>query len=297
MSRKCLGNKDISKSSVVMATEATKILIAVFGVTSAEKEAISRDWNLKNSLQVAALPAVLYAIQNLMCQYAYQLLDSMTFNVINQTKTLSAALWLYFILNKPQSMMQIFALFLLLTAAVIINVPMGGEKALKVENMADYQLGLSLALGASMLSGLSAALTQKALTNATPRPALFFSAELATYGILFLIVSLIFNEEGSRVLQNGIYKGWDAKALIPVLTNAFGGIIVGLVTKYAGGVRKGFALIAGMVLTGFVQWSIEGKELQINSWIAVGLVSLSIYLHSAYPTKPVLPPKSDKKEL
>lgn len=27
---------------------------------------------------------------------------------------------------------------------------------------------------------------------------------------------------------------------------AFGGLVVGLVTKYAGGVVKGFALIAGM---------------------------------------------------
>ena len=275
----------------------TKIIIAIFGVTAAEKQVISRDWNIKNSLQVAALPAILYAIQNVMVQHAYLHLDSMTFNLLNQTKTLSAALWLYFILNKPQSLVQIFALVLLLAAAVLLNVPMGSGAVTKVEFSTDYQLGVSLVLGASMLSGLSAALTQKALTNSTPRPPLFFSAELAAYGILFLLVSSFFSEDGSKVFYDGILKGWNGKALIPVLVNAGGGIVVGLVTKYAGGVRKGFALIAGIIITGFVQWAFEGKELQTNSWIAVGLVSLSIYLHASYPAKSTILPRSDKKEL
>ena len=58
---------------------------------------------------------------------------------------------------------------------------------------------------------------------------------------------------------------------------------MGFVTKYAGGVLKGFALIAGIILTGFVQWAFEGKPLGANTWIAVVLVSVSIYLHSNYP--------------
>ena len=74
---RCL-NKDLSKSSMVMATEVTKIIIAIFGVTKEEKQVIKRDWSLKNSLQVAALPAILYAMQNVMVQYAYLLLDGMT---------------------------------------------------------------------------------------------------------------------------------------------------------------------------------------------------------------------------
>jgi hypothetical protein len=37
---------------------------------------------------VAALPATLYAIQNVFVQYGYVLLDSMSFNLLNQTKVL-----------------------------------------------------------------------------------------------------------------------------------------------------------------------------------------------------------------
>ena len=42
---------------------------------------------------------------------------------------------------------------------------------------------------------------------------------------------------------------------------AMGGLVVGLVTKYAGGVVKGFALIAGIIITGVAQWLVDGKPL------------------------------------
>lgn len=161
----------------------------------------------------------------------------------------------------------------------------------------NYQLGVAMVIGASMLSGFSSALTQRALVGARPRHPLFFSAELALYGIVFLVANACFSRDGFKLLTGGFFTGWTPYTLIPVFTNvwpyrivflinslqALGGLIVGFVTKYAGGVLKGFALIAGIILTGFVQWAFEGKPLGANTWIAVVLVSVSIYLHSNYP--------------
>lgn len=79
----------VSRSSVVIATELAKIVIAaitIFGGPSVELEKIKESWSVGNSLRIAALPATLYAIQNLFVQYGYVLLDSMTFNLLNQTK-------------------------------------------------------------------------------------------------------------------------------------------------------------------------------------------------------------------
>lgn len=217
------------------------------------------------------------------------------------TQTLSAALWLFLIMDKRQSLIQIGALVLLLAAAVVLNLPLESsatsEAAMKTaESLGDYQMGVALVIGASMLSGISAALTQRALT--TGRHALFFSAELAVYGILFLVAHLATTPESTALLQQGINKGWNMKTVIPVVTNAFGGVVVGLVTKYAGGVVKGFALIAGIIITGFAQWLLDGKKLEINTWIAVVLVSASIYLHSSYPYRKLVNSKLDgKKEL
>lgn len=79
----------VSKTSVVIATEITKIFIAILSLLSgprAELVRIRETWTLSDSLKVAALPATLYAIQNLLVQYGYIFLDSMTFNLLNQTK-------------------------------------------------------------------------------------------------------------------------------------------------------------------------------------------------------------------
>lgn len=79
----------ISKSSIVIATELTKIaiaIVAVLGGPASELANIKAYWTLQDSVKIAALPATLYAIQNLLIQYGYVYLDSMSFNLLNQTK-------------------------------------------------------------------------------------------------------------------------------------------------------------------------------------------------------------------
>lgn len=274
----------VSKSSIVIASELGKIAIAFvsfFGEKEEEKEKVYKSWSLIDSLKVAAVPATLYAIQNLLVQYGYTLLDSMTFNLLNQTKTISAAFWLWLLMGNSQSYVQMLALVLLLSAAIILNLPDGSKV---VVGTADFKLGVALVAGASMLSGLSAALTQKALVDFRKRHPFFFSAELAVFGITFLLFNLIFN---SDIIEGGsLFSNWSLMTFLPVITNACGGLIVGLVTKYAGGVVKGFALIAGIIITGLAQFIFENKPLGTKSLYGILLVSISIYLHASYP-----PPK------
>ncbi len=80
---------DISKISLVIGTEIEKIIISmtsVFGEPESKRRSLFSSWSISKSLKYAALPAVLYAIQNLLTQYGYQNLDSMTFNLLSQTK-------------------------------------------------------------------------------------------------------------------------------------------------------------------------------------------------------------------
>ena len=63
-------SRTISKTSIVITTEFGKILIAILGIkTGLIKDIKFGDWTLQNSIQIAALPALLYAIQNLCVQY------------------------------------------------------------------------------------------------------------------------------------------------------------------------------------------------------------------------------------
>jgi UDP-sugar transporter A1/2/3 len=60
-------------------------------------------------------------VQNYFALIAYQTLPPVTFNILNQTKTLSAAICCYLILGRKQSPAQILALFLLLLSALVIE--------------------------------------------------------------------------------------------------------------------------------------------------------------------------------
>jgi hypothetical protein len=105
-------------------------------------------------------------------------------------------------------------------SAYILNT--GGEIVSTVNmslDSANYRLGLMMVLGASMLSGLSAALTQKALVGSKPRHPLFFSAELAVYGIIFLVVRALFSAESESILAGNLFAGWNPYTFIPVTTN------------------------------------------------------------------------------
>ena len=291
--------EEIKKTTIVIATELSKIFIATCIISSdanslKETKNVLSNFSIFDSLKVAALPATLYAIQNLLNQHAYQLLDATTFNLMNQTKTLSAALFCYFILGKPQSIMQVLALVLLLSAAVILNVNLSGitsGEGLFASHV--NSLGIICVTIASCLSGLSAALTQKALTSAQPRPSFFFSAELAVYGIIFLIANAAYKNDLDSVDLN-MFSKWTLPDYIPVLTNALGGLIIGQVTKYAGGVRKGFALIAGILVTVLFESTIchsgligdmisPCKQIEAKTVLAFVLVATSIYLHSQFP--------------
>ena len=304
---KVFQNENINKSSIVIVTELTKIFIAAITLpleSDKEKRNIVENWNIRNSITIAALPAILYAIQNLTTQYAYQLIDPMTFNLLNQTKTLAAAFWLYIIMGQKQTYIQVFALILLLVAAFIltskdinnfedifsmINI---NSESIDIKIFSDLAslgntgLGILLVILASMISGISTALTQKTLQIAAKgkgRNSIFLSAEMAVYAIPFLIISdkLNSNKNSIKLGSDNFFAHWNILTFIPVLCNAFGGIIVGLVTKYAGGVKKGFALIAGLLITAFASWIIDKKKLRVNDWLALIIVAISIYLHSA----------------
>merc|ERR1712157_371343 len=213
---------------------------------------------------------------------AYQNLDPLTFDVLNQTKTLSAALCCYFIIGKKQSTLQAFSLLLLLLSALIIEKIITLDMIVTTNfnfqyNNTHVTYGVVPVVLASFISGLAGALTQRNLQKG--RNSVFFSMELCVASILFL--SLTFIRDPVKIDTHT----WTKETFIPIFVNAIGGILVGLVTKYAGSVRKGFALIFGLLISGLVQLETQGvsKEQIIGGILA----AISLYLHSNFPYKQI----------
>lgn len=199
-------------------------------------------------------------------------------------------------MGRRQSVAQVFSLVLLLLSALVM------ERIVSVENVFYFEESLELPnlrsthwtqgvapiLLASLISGLSGALSQKNLqAHGGGRNPYLFSMELCAASSLILIGSFFFSSDGIEIARAGFWNGWTPLTWIPITTNAMGGIIVGLVTKHAGSVRKGFALIFGMLISGLTQAWLQ-PNVGVSKEQALGgcLAALSLYIHSTNPPSP-----------
>ncbi|CAN0205775.1 unnamed protein product [Ectocarpus sp. 13 AM-2016] len=300
LQKACVDKHSVDRMSLIIVTEMTKITLCVFVIwTSGSKvyRPMLESWTLRGSLEAAALPAAGYALQNWLSQLAYMNLDSLTFNLLNQTKTLFAALCLYLVMGKKQSRLQLVALSLLLAAALLLNSGSSGgdskagtrERGLftsEAEDSARLWLGVLPVMAAALMSGLMGAVTQRTLQR-SGRNSSQLSLELAVYGVLTLLLTSGSGIGGSGAVtssgRSSAFQGWTKWTCIPVLSQAAGGLIVGQVTKHAGSVQKGFALIGGILVTAAVQSTMEKSALTITHWTAAALVSGGTYLHANFP--------------
>ncbi|MFQ6633068.1 hypothetical protein Gotur_010265, partial [Gossypium turneri] len=233
---------------------------------------LAKEWTLMGSLTASGLPAAIYALQNSLLQISYRNLDSLTFSMLNQTKIIFTALFTYIILRQRQSIQQTGALFLLIMAAVLLSIGEGSSKASSTgdpEQILFY--GIVPVLVASVLSGLASALCQWA-SQVKKHSSYLMTVEMSIVGSLCLLASTSKSPDGEAIRRHGFFYGWTPLTLIPVVANAVGGILVGLVTSLAGGVRKGFVIVSALLVTAMLQFLFEGKPPSVYCLVALPLV-------------------------
>lgn len=229
---KSFAPKGIVRTTYVLAGDLLRLgLCALILTLNSSWSVVGQQWSPLSTLLGAGIPAVLYAIQNYCSLMAYQHLPPISYNVLNQTKTLSAAVFCYFLLSKPQSLMQIVSLFVLLGSALIIEkvlpIPFRKQQtredlSRKLENRVqetEFIMGVAPVLLASMISGLAGALCQKALQDFDRDP-YFFSMEISICSALVLLSSLLVgNPDAEKISDLGVGHGWTKKTWIPLLTS------------------------------------------------------------------------------
>lgn len=278
-------DKSVITSSAVLVGELFKFVGCVtLLVVQGEVGSALKGWTLRGCLLSSGLPALTYAIQNLCVQVAYQNLDAVVFNIINQSKMLFTAVIVFLLLGRHQSRMQCVALLLLFMAATMVTLSQGNAVSSGVNGSRNIVLGITCIITASALSGLGAAISEWALQR-QKRHSFLFSAEIAVLSSVAVGLNLLLNlnGDGAHAASKGLFHQWTLWTILPSATQGLGGIVVGLITKVSGSVRKGFAVICGLILSSFLQWLLFVKPMPSAVLLAVPLVAFSIYLHAAYP--------------
>ncbi|XP_072953127.1 UDP-N-acetylglucosamine transporter ROCK1 [Typha angustifolia] len=276
--------REVIVTSLVLACEVAKVLCAL--ILLAVEGSLKRQydqWTLVGSLTASGLPAAIYALQNSLLQISYKNLDSLTFSILNQTKLFFTALFMYLILRQKQSAKQVGALALLIIAAILLSVGEssgGGSSGGSADQVLLY--GIVPVMIASVLSGLASSLCQWA-SQVKKHTSYLMTVEMSLFGSMCLLASTSQSPDGEAIRKYGFFHGWTMWTLIPVISNAVGGILVGLVTAYAGGVRKGFVIVSALLVTALLQFLFDGKPPSLYCLAALPLVVTSIFVYQKYP--------------
>eukprot|EP00656_Telonema_subtile_P050553 TRINITY_DN6577_c0_g1_i1.p1 TRINITY_DN6577_c0_g1~~TRINITY_DN6577_c0_g1_i1.p1 ORF type:complete len:367 (+),score=77.35 TRINITY_DN6577_c0_g1_i1:88-1188(+) len=273
-----------NKMVLVGACEVMKIVLCTCMLLgTGQWQEATAGWDLKHSFKIAGvlhdpnsdplqgLPAAVLAVQGTLIQQAYLNLDSVSFNMVNQSKMIFTALFLYWRLGRPQTHLQSVALAMVTVGTMIASWPSESAASTPDALTSDRLFyGALPALVAAVCSGFTSVQVQVALqSSSTPRNSLFLTIELAMYTVAILTLSAVL----SGVDESASEHACGGYSLVPSLLNALGGMLVGLVIKHAGALHKGLATATGIVLTGFFErlWS-GAVQLHWSRWAAVPIV-------------------------
>lgn len=102
--------------------------------------------------------------------------------------------------------------------------------------------------------------------------------QLATFGVIIGTVGMYVND-GDRIKEKGILFGYHKLVWLIIAMQAFGGLLVGVVVKYADNILKGFAAAVGIVISCVVSVYLFSFKPTVPFVSGAGLVMLATYLY------------------
>lgn len=293
-----------------------------------------QNYSFQSTLLAAGIPSALYALQGTLTYTSYQNLDAVTYNGLTQLKVLSSALCCYLVLGQRQSLVQVLSLGILMISTMVFqgswkdwigretkSIDMvSGSVATKSDRAYDYNrrliLGVLPCIGATLLSGLAGAFSQRSLQTQVGggigdsgktmhRDAYFYTIEISFLSAVCLAFSMgieyvkncistrrrtttsanndksptDYDQSASTTTTTHFFQHWTYATLLPISAKASAGLLTALVHRHLGSVIKGFALVLGLVFSALLQFAIEGDDLTGGQVVGTVLVLLGSWLH------------------
>jgi hypothetical protein len=113
----------VKRNVVILCQELVKLIIGLIMllITSPDYCIDIPDWTFRSAIWAAGVPSIMFVIQNHCNLLSNQMLQPVTFVVLNQTKFVWTALWCYILLKQSQSKFQIIALLLVIVATLYLR--------------------------------------------------------------------------------------------------------------------------------------------------------------------------------
>ena len=272
--------------------QLSKLLTCLF-ITLIERRSISKWLSLLHENILAdplttlkvAIPSFVYVVQNNLQFIAASNLDAATFQVTYQLKILTTALFSVFILGKKLRKMKWFSLFLLFIGIALVQVqPSMSSTGPTKQNPL---IGLLAVLVACLCSGFAGVYFEKILKGTGNQNSAgqkcnslwLRNIQLGLFGCILALCGMLIND-GAIIKEKGLFYGYDWFVGWVIFIQAFGGLLVAVVVKYADNILKGFATSFAIIISCIVSMFLFEFIMGIHFIIGTSFVLISNYLYS-----------------
>ncbi|XP_035676721.1 UDP-galactose translocator-like isoform X2 [Branchiostoma floridae] len=244
--------------------------------------------NPMDSLKMA-VPALVYTLQNNLAYVAISNLSAATFQVTYQLKIMTTALFSILMLGKSISRMQWVSLFLLFAGVSAVQLESTGATSSgkatgeKVETEQNPLLGLIAVVVSCISSGFAGVFFEKVLKGSVAS-VWVRNIQLAFFSILLGLISM-WTKDGAAVSEKGFFYAYNWVTWMTICMQAFGGLLVAVVVKYADNILKGFATSFSIILSCIASVYLFSFHITLQFAFGATLVIFSIYLYGK-PARP-----------
>mmetsp|Transcript_91534 Transcript_91534/g.191338 ORF Transcript_91534/g.191338 Transcript_91534/m.191338 type:complete len:418 (+) Transcript_91534:32-1285(+) len=286
------GSQWNSQTAVIMQELIKAVLCVGLLLRSGGLKALTDSMAFKLETVKTSVPAILYLFQNNMQYVAVNYLDASTYAILYQLKILTAALMSVLILQKPLNAMQWVALVFLTTGASVVIVSQMKPKV-DISDSGDpmgeggVTLGVVAVLLACLASGMAGVYFEKLLKGSTV--SLWErNLHLALFSLIVGIPSLLPTLQDDGLSLDAFFKGYTRTVWASIINNAFGGLLIAIVIKYADNIMKNFSATLSIVLTTIVSVFMFGSQINAMSVAGTALVLYAVFLYGGMSGVPQL---------
>jgi UDP-galactose transporter len=222
-----------------------------------------------------ALPAALYFLKNNLVFYGLLQSDPVQFQLLGNLKILTTTLLFRLIMKKPLSDLAYVSLLLLTIGLTVTQLKSDTQLALTLDAVLTQTV-------IATLSALAAIVTEW-LMKSNPRRQLeslhIQNIWLYVYGILFNLLALI-GDDYEALWRDGFFYGYSWTTLFIICNNAWSGIAVSAIMKYANNLVKLFVFAVSLVITTVLSIAFFSFEPSLHFALGSTVVFVSIYLYN-----------------
>lgn len=290
------GESEFNTQTAVIMQELLKGLTCVV-LLFATEGGLNSAWAKPQEALKTAVPALLYLLQNNLQYVAVSYLDAATYTVSYQTKTIWSGILSVILLGRTLGPNKWLGIVMLSAGVATVQVAgmqgddTGADLAADAAangatadgalfGLGGKMFGLVTILFAAGVSSCAGVYFEKILKGV--QVSLWTrNLQLAFYSVVVGVAKLMFSAEGAELRVNGnFFLGYTPRTWLCIATNAFGGLLVGMVIKYADAVLKDVALGASIAVSALVSTMLfDDFELSALFCGGVAMVIYAVFLY------------------